>query len=781
MLRSLVGSEMCIRDRIQDNYSRLMQESYAHQDSALKLIMMESFHYLYKAGGHLNIARTDTQQERQDVISKVEDAPETNKRCSASAFLAMCLQLQAKPFWNPCMKHRHCNLRQQFKCLSHRYEDKFDLEKYKLWFGILDVSSDGTIEECEFLGFADLAQCPLHRNIHPKWKPQPRFPKLKIFATSGTWLRIWPVRSSLQTKSQLSRLSHWTMFAEFSNPKILDRETDKKYHVNVRFSTVMDAVLVIQLVSTIATTGNTEPERWTVDIDFVTGLIFSAEALLYFFAEMNHEVKAWYLVAPWQRQLRGGLSYFFSFSCLVDLLAVIFTWLNVSQLCGDLTGAANCNSESTHGSTFSSVVGLARILRVMRFVNRFQSFDIILKATASMAKNLIPWLFNLYALFYFFAVIGMAFLSYTVTRIDWSVAPYSTTAFGEEEFYVDNNFDDFGRSLVTLFELMVVNNWHVIVEGHVVACNDNKAIRLYFFIFNIASSIIFVNILVSIMIGLYTLVHDVTIQDLHRDAAQEQLSLQQMGQAPAPQDHAELETVAAVWKPFQSRLDILNLLALSEAATLESFCSSDTKARRLSKTRPTSRTGSHQHHACDGNWHWPELVLAGKEGVPDRPLWYIKNKVKRSLYFTEGGQTELERTAEVEKSIPLLLRESLERVPAAVALRYENGQYLYCNSCWALHLGQTPPELIGKFDSTDVNQDWRRHRIRAMRRGPGTKDPHKHIEAWDLAGEGEFFYELSEIQLSDGSNGWRVVLSVASRLGPAVSYTHLTLPTKRIV
>ena len=64
-------------------------------------------------------------------------------------------------------------------------------------------------------------------------------------------------------------------------------------------------------------------------------------------------------------------------------------------------------------------------------------------------------------------------------------------------FYL-NNFKSMGESAVTLFELTVVNNWYVIMEGHTIASGKDTS-RLFFMSFYIFTMIVMTIIVAFIL------------------------------------------------------------------------------------------------------------------------------------------------------------------------------------------------------------------------------------------------------------------------------------------
>ena len=80
--------------------------------------------------------------------------------------------------------------------------------------------------------------------------------------------------------------------------------------------------------------------------------------------------------------------------------------------------------------------------------------------------------------YYFFAIIGMecfsGLIKYTGNYGNTGGGggncgnPKLTGSMFYRDHYCSNNFNDIIKSFVTLFQLMVVNQWHVITEGHVI-------------------------------------------------------------------------------------------------------------------------------------------------------------------------------------------------------------------------------------------------------------------------------------------------------------------------
>jgi hypothetical protein len=69
--------------------------------------------------------------------------------------------------------------------------------------------------------------------------------------------------------------------------------------------------------------------------------------------------------------------------------------------------------------------------------------------------------------------------------------------------FVLMNFNDLISSFVTLFALVVVNNWYVVVNVNVAAVGNNEMYRFYFMIFYYFGVLIGISILIAFAIDMY--------------------------------------------------------------------------------------------------------------------------------------------------------------------------------------------------------------------------------------------------------------------------------------
>lgn len=140
-------------------------------------------------------------------------------------------------------------------------------------------------------------------------------------------------------------------------------------------------------------------------------------------------------------------------------------------------------------------------------------------ASTRVIPAITPQLLLFMTAYYAYAVTGMWLFAGCVTEVvedggpgDWSTPPWSssvskmgtTNLYGNDEFYYQNNFDNFYSSCMTLFMLMIQNNWHVTVDGFV-QCTGTFWARAYFISFNCLVAMILINIFIGVVLDMFDL------------------------------------------------------------------------------------------------------------------------------------------------------------------------------------------------------------------------------------------------------------------------------------
>ncbi|GFV56389.1 two pore calcium channel protein 1 [Trichonephila clavipes] len=149
--------------------------------------------------------------------------------------------------------------------------------------------------------------------------------------------------------------------------------------------------------------------------------------------------------------------------------------------------------------SYVTILRTLRLLRLFKLKKRYRdvlgTLFIILPRFLSVACVLV-------ILYYFFGIIGMEVLSgYDLVNCCKNTTVEQFYRFDNDSsldgYYYLNNFDDFITSQITLFELMVVNNWFIIMNGY--ASVATGWTRLYFMSFYIVTMVV-INIVVAFVL-----------------------------------------------------------------------------------------------------------------------------------------------------------------------------------------------------------------------------------------------------------------------------------------
>jgi two pore calcium channel protein len=102
----------------------------------------------------------------------------------------------------------------------------------------------------------------------------------------------------------------------------------------------------------------------------------------------------------------------------------------------------------------------------------------------------------MYTVYYVFAQVGMLLWASKITTVSAQIN------FTTPPLYYLMNFNDFFMSLVTLFHIMIVNNWYVTCNMYCYVMQSNWPI-LYFMSFWTITVFIMLNLVIAFVIDIY--------------------------------------------------------------------------------------------------------------------------------------------------------------------------------------------------------------------------------------------------------------------------------------
>uniref|UniRef100_A0A8C9F8J9 Two pore segment channel 1 n=1 Tax=Pavo cristatus TaxID=9049 RepID=A0A8C9F8J9_PAVCR len=190
----------------------------------------------------------------------------------------------------------------------------------------------------------------------------------------------------------------------------------------------------------------------------------------------------------------GPIEYLSSGWNLFDFSVTLFAFLGLMALA--------FNMEPFY---FIVVLRPLQLLRLFKLKKRYRN---VLDTMFELFPRMASLGLTLLIFYYCFAIVGMEFFAGVVypnccntsTVADsyrWVNHTVGNKTVVEEGYYYLNNFDNILNSFVTLFELTVVNDWYIIMEG--VTSETTHWSRLYFMIFYIVTMVVMTIIVAFIL------------------------------------------------------------------------------------------------------------------------------------------------------------------------------------------------------------------------------------------------------------------------------------------
>lgn len=163
------------------------------------------------------------------------------------------------------------------------------------------------------------------------------------------------------------------------------------------------------------------------------------------------------------------------------------------------------------------VVDIVLVIRCLRLVKIFTGFDrfkVILMTVVNIGPSILTYGGVLFVFYYFFAMIGMEAFRGRVTFYGYNESaqlpsqlfcgnPLLNGTDFYKSRYCSNNFNDLLSAFIVLFELTVVNQWHILASGF--ATVTHEAAKIYFLLFHLACVVLIVNIFVAFILEAFML------------------------------------------------------------------------------------------------------------------------------------------------------------------------------------------------------------------------------------------------------------------------------------
>ena len=108
--------------------------------------------------------------------------------------------------------------------------------------------------------------------------------------------------------------------------------------------------------------------------------------------------------------------------------------------------------------------GIVRIIRLTIYLDELKTFRIIMESVKSLLAPFWSIITVQFSIFFIYALTGMLLFGGMIQSDTEAIRNNDTTP----DIWALINFNDFPSSLVTLFTLMVVNNWMITVEMYTI-------------------------------------------------------------------------------------------------------------------------------------------------------------------------------------------------------------------------------------------------------------------------------------------------------------------------
>ncbi|XP_072165283.1 two pore channel protein 2-like [Diadema setosum] len=145
------------------------------------------------------------------------------------------------------------------------------------------------------------------------------------------------------------------------------------------------------------------------------------------------------------------------------------------------------------------IINILIMFRLFKIVTHFKTMEIVLSTMLDLIRNLRAFLGILVVIYYVFAILGMEiFQNKSPKPLNVTSSKPLNCGTYEQLNYYANNFDDFAATLVVLWDVMVVNNWHVFLNAY--SGMTNEWSQLYFIAWYFTSVLVCLNVFTAIIL-----------------------------------------------------------------------------------------------------------------------------------------------------------------------------------------------------------------------------------------------------------------------------------------
>eukprot|EP00929_Paragymnodinium_shiwhaense_P066655 TRINITY_DN3345_c0_g1_i2.p1 TRINITY_DN3345_c0_g1~~TRINITY_DN3345_c0_g1_i2.p1 ORF type:complete len:805 (+),score=209.38 TRINITY_DN3345_c0_g1_i2:118-2532(+) len=196
------------------------------------------------------------------------------------------------------------------------------------------------------------------------------------------------------------------------------------------------------------------------------------------------------------------------------------------------------------------VLGILRVVRGFRLFYRIKPFRQLATVLIRLAPTYARLGMLLFVVFYCYATMGIQLFGGQIYKGNPALdgSDFDTTSGG----YYTLNFNDFLSGMVTLFVLMIVNNWFIIAHGFLLA-SGTKWSQVFFISFYVVVNLVVLNIVLALILDCFG-----TVRDELEDAGKAAPPQGQEGNPMSPQLSHAYTREEVLMRVFQNDLEETN-------------------------------------------------------------------------------------------------------------------------------------------------------------------------------------------------------------------------------
>lgn len=190
---------------------------------------------------------------------------------------------------------------------------------------------------------------------------------------------------------------------------------------------------------------------------------------------------------------------------LFQFILIVFAYPKAATLLAD---EDSYNSGSHAVLDLTQIIILFRLSRIFPFLTELQQWDFFARAVNVMKGPFFNLVLCLFSVYYLWTLIGIEIYGGKIdTKIFEDIAELNPdTEIGPTYMWL--NFNDFASGLITLFSMMLFNNWQFIWGQFNFAIENDLITNGFFLSFMAISQYVILNILMAFIIDVYTSIED---------------------------------------------------------------------------------------------------------------------------------------------------------------------------------------------------------------------------------------------------------------------------------